>query len=128
MTSREKTAAVRLADEFVRHRIETDHAWALWTGDLTHLDRWDDVSDDGMHRLTSELDEFARRADDVEATDAMDRLLLETVAYTARARTHGLVWQAELGWVNHATGMLPSIFTFLPRYPLVTAEHGDRYL
>jgi uncharacterized protein (DUF885 family) len=128
MTSREKTAAVRLADEFVRHRTETDHAWALWTGDLTHLDRWDDVSDDGMHRLTSELDEFARRADDVEATDAMDRLLLETVAYTARARTYGLVWQAELGWVNHATGMLPSIFTFLPRYPLVTAEHGDRYL
>jgi uncharacterized protein (DUF885 family) len=126
--TREKTAAVHLADEFVRHRSETDHAWALWTGDVTHLERWDDVSDDGIARLTAELHDFARRADVTEATDETDRLLLETVAYTAMARAHGIVWQAELGWVNHATGMLPSIFTFLPRYPLVTAEHGDRYL
>ncbi len=30
--------------------------------------------------------------------------------------------------MNHATGIVPAIFTFLPRYPLVTSEHGERYL
>jgi uncharacterized protein (DUF885 family) len=122
------TPAVLLADEFVRHRSETDHAWALWTGDMSHLERWNDLSDDGLAHLATQLDEFAQRAEAIEPIDDTDRLLLETVGYTAKARSLSAVWQPELGWVNHVTGILPSIFTFLPRYPLVTQEHGERYL
>jgi uncharacterized protein (DUF885 family) len=53
---------------------------------------------------------------------------LETIAFTGRSKTPQLRWQSELEWVNHTTGIVPSIFVFLPRYPLVTAEHGERYL
>jgi uncharacterized protein (DUF885 family) len=129
MSQRQRsTPAVLLADEFVRHRSATDHMWALWTGDTAHLERWNDLSDDGIARLETQLDEFAQRTDAIEPADDGDRLLLETIGYTARARALGAVWQPELGWVNHATGAIPSIFTFLPRYPLVTRDHGDRYL
>ena len=37
-------------------------------------------------------------------------------------------WQPELEWVNHTTGIVSLIFIFLPRFPLVTVEHGERYL
>jgi uncharacterized protein (DUF885 family) len=127
-TTPASSPAVALADEFVRHRAATDHAWSLWTGDLTHLEEWDDPRTDAEDALRARLAEFARRAATTPAADDRDRLLLETVAATAHALDRELVWRAELTWVNHASGLLPSILTFLPRYPLVTAEHGDRYL
>jgi uncharacterized protein (DUF885 family) len=122
------TPVTRLADEFVAHRLETEHDWALWAGDLTYLERWPDVSDDGLATRRSSLELFAERARAMEATTATDSVLADTIAFTAESQALQLRFQAELDWVNHATGMLPSIFTFLPRYPLVSAEHGDRYL
>lgn len=123
------TGARLLADEFVTHRLLTEHDWALWAGDLTHLEKWPDVSEEGRDNRLTALSDFARRAEGLEAADDGEaRMLLETIAFTGRSKSPQLQWQPELEWVNHATGIFPAIFTFLPRYPLVTAEHGDRYL
>lgn len=117
-----------LADEFVEHRLATEHDWALWSGDLTYLERWPDVTVDGLQSRLRTLEDFASRALATEATTSEDRTLLETIAFTGRANSIELQWQPELEWVNHTTGIVSLIFVFLPRFPLVTAEHGERYL
>jgi uncharacterized protein (DUF885 family) len=117
-----------LADEFVEHRLATEHDWALWSGDLTYLEKWPDVSQEGVRERVETLEDFSRRADAIEASTSADRTLLETIAFTGRSKAAQLRWQPELEWVNHTTGIVSLIFIFLPRYPLVTAEHGHRYL
>ena len=122
------TAARLLADEFVEHRLATEHDWALWSGDLTYLESWPDVSENGERAQLEALEDFARRAEAIEALSSGDQTLLETIAFTGRSKATELRWQPELEWVNHTTGIVSLIFIFLPRYPLVTVEHGERYL
>ena len=122
------SAAHLLADEFVDHRLATEHDWALWAGDLTHLEKWPDVSEDGVRSRLEALEGFARRAGEIEPVSGDDRTLLETIAFTGRSKAAQLRWQPELQWVNHTTGIVSLMFIFLPRFPLVTAEHGERYL
>ena len=126
--SNQVSPATLLADEFVRHREETDVARALWSGLTDHLERWDDISAAGQARLIGELVDFVARARATPASSTTDRLLLDTIEQAATSRMHRMTWEPELGWVNHATGIFPSIVTFLPRFPLVTADHGTRYL
>src|SRR5687768_14039468 len=114
-----------LADEFVEHRLATEHDWALWSGDLTYLERWPDVSDDGLESRKKTVKDFASRAEAIPGSTGDDRTLLETIAFTGRAKSHELTWQPELEWVNHTTGIVSLIFVFLPRFPLVTVEHGE---
>ncbi|MGF1665740.1 MAG: DUF885 family protein [Acidimicrobiia bacterium] len=120
--------ATALADEFVGFRLETEHDWALWAGDLTYLERWPDLSDAGLAERLERLESFSERAGVLAPENPQDALLLETIVFTGRSQAAQLRWQPELEWVNHATGIVPQIYTFLPRYPLVTAEHGERYL
>jgi uncharacterized protein (DUF885 family) len=122
------TPASQLATELVDHRLATDHEWALWKGDLTYLERWPDVSLEGLAERARAWQSFAARAAQVRPTSSGDATLLETIAFTASAQATQMRWREELLWVNPAMGMIPNIFTFLPRYPLVTAEHGQRYL
>ena len=122
------SAARALADDFVAYRLLTEHDRALWAGELTHLEMWPDVSEQGVADRFSALEHFAQRGEVLEAADADDRTLLETIVFTGRSQSLQLRWQPELEWVNHTTGIFPTIFTFLPRYPLVTADDGDRYL
>ena len=117
-----------LADEFVTFRLSTEHDWALWAGDLTHLEEWPDVSEAGIESRLSSLTDFANRADQLEATSSDDRTLLETIAFTGRSQALQLRFEPDLEWVNHTGGVFSQILTFLPRYPLVSAEHGERYL
>jgi uncharacterized protein (DUF885 family) len=122
------TPATALADEFVAFRLETEHEWALWAGDLTHLERWPDLSLEGVADQIRRLELFSERAMALSAESPGDRILLDTIAFTGQSQVAQLRWRAELAWVNPAMGMVPSIFTFLPRYPLTSAEDGDRYL
>ena len=122
------SAARLLADEFVEYRLATEHDWALWSGDVTYLESWPDVSEEGERAQLDALEEFARRAEAVAATSSADRTLLETITFTGGSKAYQLRWQSELEWVNHTTGIVSLIFIFLPRYPLITAEHGERYL
>lgn len=117
-----------LADEFVQFRLETEHEWALWAGDLTYLERWPDVSPQGLLERADRLEAFSRRAEDLGPASEGEAILLDTIAFTGRSQAIQLRWQPELSWVNDAMGIVPEIFTFLPRYPLTTSEDGDRYL
>jgi uncharacterized protein (DUF885 family) len=74
------------------------------------------------------LESFSQRARALSAESPGDRILLDTIAFTGESQVAQLRWRPELAWVNPAMGMVPSIFTFLPRYPLTSAEDGDRYL
>jgi uncharacterized protein (DUF885 family) len=56
-----------------------------------------------------------------------ERALAETISFTARSAANRLVWRNELEFPNPAIGLIPTILTFLPRYSLVTVDHGDRY-
>ena len=122
------TAVIELADAFVAHRQATEHDWALWDGLMTYLERWDDLTEEGLRERSEQLDNFARQARELTATTPTEQLLLETIVSSAEAKRDELVWRDEVNWVNHATGIVPSIFTFLPRFPLVSAEDGERYL
>jgi uncharacterized protein (DUF885 family) len=122
------TPAADLADEFVAFRLETEHEWALWAGDLTHLERWPDLSLEGVADQIRRLESFSQRARALSAESPGDRILLDTIAFTGESQVAQLRWRPELAWVNPAMGMVPSIFTFLPRYPLTSAVDGDRYL
>jgi uncharacterized protein (DUF885 family) len=112
----------------VAHRLATEHDWALWAGDLTHLERWPDPAPEGATERRRQLESFVVRAESIEPTSDRDRMLLETIRFTGRSQAIQLTHQPTLEWVNHATGIVPVTFTFLPRYPLVTREHGERYL
>jgi uncharacterized protein (DUF885 family) len=118
-------SSLALADEYLAFRLATEHDWALWNGDLTYLEEWPELTEVGITARLAALEDFGRRA---EALSDGDRALAETIAFTSRAKALELRWQAELEWVNHATGIVPVILTFLPRYPLVSTEDGDRYL
>ncbi len=126
--SSQSTPARLLADVFVTYRLSTEHDWALWAGDLTHLEEWPDVSETGTASRVASLSKFADLADQLEATSSDDRVLLETIAFTGRSQALQLRHEPDLEWVNHTGGIFSQILTFLPRYPLVSAEHGERYL
>jgi uncharacterized protein (DUF885 family) len=117
-----------LADEFVAYRQSTEHDWALWDGLMTYLERWDDLSEAALAERSERLAEFAEQAEALTPTTPTERLLQETIIVSARGQRDQLVWRDDLNWVNHASGIFPNIFTFLPRFPLVTADDGERYL
>jgi uncharacterized protein (DUF885 family) len=119
-------SSLALADEFLAFRLATEHDWALWNGDLTHLEAWPDLSVGAISARLAGLEDFGRRAETLVEGD--QAALAETIAFTSRSKALELRWQAELEWVNHATGIVPIILTFLPRYSLVRPEDGDRYL
>lgn len=127
MTSK-SSPAVSLADEFVTFRLATEHDWALWAGDLTHLEEWPELSDAGRRARIEGLTNFAARASSIDADSPDERILLETISFTGRSQVVQRQWETELEWVNHTGGIWSLILTFLPLYPLVTEEHGERYL
>jgi uncharacterized protein (DUF885 family) len=123
------THATDLADGYFAHRQATEPNRLLYFGQVDGIENWEDLSSSAIAERQAELRRFADRADQlpVDASDA-DRILLETVAFTARAAAHGLTWRNEQTLVNPAFGLHSNLSTFLSRFSLVTAEHGDNYL
>ncbi len=117
-----------LADEYVAFRKQVDVWHNLWAGDLDHLERWDDPTPAGAAATEARYADFARRALAMaEGADDADRALLHTVAATAGVdRFKGLGYDIDIP--NPETGLLGYLIPFLPRYPLVTATDGERYL
>jgi len=114
--------SMNLADEYWEYAHRTDQLEALWRGDLAHLEEVEDFSPAGVAARTRRLEEFAARAATEEGPTA------ELVAFHAASTATRLPWIADLEMVNHTVGIVSLLATFLPRYPLVTAEHGERYL
>jgi len=121
------TPANRIADELKAHRTEHDLETALWRGDVTHLERWPDYSPAGLAARTAALLDIAERAEATLATTIVDRNLVDAVAFSARSEATQVDVRPQLHAINAGTGLVSSMHTFLPRFPLVTAEHGERY-
>lgn len=113
-----------LFDAYWDYVQRMDADTALWSGDVTYLERWPDVSTGGEADHRRRLLEFAEQAELLPAGSAT----AETVAFTARSAADQLTWQAELRRPNPAIGTISTMLVFLGRFPLVTAEHGDAYL
>lgn len=121
---------IELADEYWTYRHSSDLLTALWKGDLAHLESWEDLSVEGVAERRDRLAVFAARAEviDPAGLDRAGRATRDTIVFTARSHATRLEWVYDLEPVNHEIGLLPVLLTFLPRFPLVTAEHGERYL
>jgi uncharacterized protein (DUF885 family) len=116
-----------IADELRHVQLERNQEMALWNGDVTYLERWPDYGAAGTAELAAILGDIADRADATPTTTADERTLVETVAFGARADATLLGTNAALTAIHPSEGLVASMLVFLPRYPLVTADHGDRY-
>jgi uncharacterized protein (DUF885 family) len=116
-----------LADEFQAYLERTQQMEALWKGDLTYLEEWEDFTAEGVAARRETLRQFAARARAVEEAEG-SHPTLDLVAHAAMALDAEMEFYHDLQAVNSALGFHPMVLTFLPRYPLVTAEHGERYL
>jgi uncharacterized protein (DUF885 family) len=116
-----------IADELKAHRTEFDLESALWNGDVANLERWPDWSATGIDANIAGLLDIARRADAVQTTGTLEQNLVEAVAFSARADAAILEIRPQLRALNPAFGLLSEMHAFLPRFPLVTADHGARY-
>ena len=116
-----------IADALLEHELTEDHERALNRGDVTHLERWPDYSAGGISDRIASLRRIADRADQAAAETRPDRNLLDAVAFSARGAAVFLRTTPTLMGINPVVGMPAAILTFLPRYPLVTADHGARY-
>jgi uncharacterized protein (DUF885 family) len=117
----------QIADELKAHRTEVDLESALWDGDVTHVERWPDYSMAGLDAHRTSLAEIAARAEATPAASTMERDLVEAVVFGARSDAALLDVRPQLRAINPSQGLLAVMHTFLPRFPLVTADHGERY-
>jgi uncharacterized protein (DUF885 family) len=119
-----------LADRYWEYRHSTDLLTALWKGDLAHLEAWEDLSVEGVEARRERLEGFAASGEAIDPAglDRAARATRDTIVFTARSHAARLEWVYDLEPVNHEIGFLPILLTFLPRFPLITADHGERYL
>ncbi len=120
--------AVTLADEYWQFQLERRHFANLSRGELSRLEQWDDLSAEGLSASREGFLRFARDAANVTVGDASDRILAETVAATAFMDAAVPVWWPQLQAPSSQSGLLRSLLPALHLQPLVTADHGRRYL
>jgi len=120
--------ATDLADEYWAFRLASRHFVSLIMGDVSHLDQWNDFSEEGIARTRQRFEEYAVRAASTDAVSAVDQILLDTVEAAAFMDATTMVWAAELESTSRQVGLISWLLPSLHRQPLVTAEHGDMYL
>ena len=118
-----------IADEYWKLYRENDQFTALWEGELEYLERWQDLSEEGIAAYRAALLDIASRAEAArESADPADDITLSTVSWHARCAAATTEAGAELEVHNPVVGVYSLLATFLSRYPLVTEDHGRRYL
>ena len=117
-----------LADEYWEFRLDHRHFSNLGRGDLSRLERWDDLSAEGTSAAREASLAFVRRAQDASSSKAPDRVLLDTVSATAFMDAAAGVWWPELQAPSRQSGLLSALLPAIHLQPLVTADHGRRYL
>ncbi|HSJ34750.1 MAG TPA: DUF885 domain-containing protein [Acidimicrobiia bacterium] len=121
--------ARNIADDYWQLFQEKDQLTALWQGELEYLERWQDLSEEGVESYRTALLDIVDRAEAARvAATPEDAVTLSTVAWHARAAAASTEAMAELEVHNPVVGAYAAIAAFLPRYTLVTPDHGDRYL
>ena len=117
-----------LADEYWDYRVENRHFANLARGELSRLEQWDDLSAEGLSAGREVYLRFASEAARVTVETASDRVLAETVAAGAFMDAAVPVWWPQLQAPNWQTGLVSGLLPALHLQPLVTADHGRRYL
>ncbi|MDH5372088.1 MAG: DUF885 domain-containing protein, partial [Acidimicrobiia bacterium] len=116
-----------LADDFHTYHQRSDLMGALWKGDLESLEDWEDFTPDGVEARRTALRRFADRADSL-TTATGSHPTLDLISFASRSTDEQLEWYHDLQMFNSNMGFHPMLLTFGPRYPLVSAEDGERYL
>jgi uncharacterized protein (DUF885 family) len=124
------TDARALADAYFDHRQSTDLFRLFSFGQVDNLDRWEDVSSASLAERQGRLREFATEAESMLEGDMelADRILLDSIVFTARSGAIQLNQRTEQALVNPAFGFHNTLLTFIGRFALGTAEHGAAYL
>lgn len=118
-------SATEIADRYWDFYRRHSHFVNLVLGDLTYLELWDDVSDEGEREAREGYESFAKEALRMAADD---RTLLETVAAAADMNAAETLWVVELQYPNLQSGLIAFLLPLLAMQPLRTAEDGDRYI
>ena len=123
------TAPARaLADGFWEFRLDNRHFYNLSLGELSRLERWDDLSAEGSAAAREACLRFAECARDSTSVTGADRTLAETVEAAALMDASVGVWWTQLGVAGRQAGLLSMLVPALHLQPLVTVDHGRRYL
>ncbi|MDE0170020.1 MAG: DUF885 domain-containing protein [bacterium] len=117
-----------LADEYWEFRLDTRHFSNLSRGELSRLESWDDLSAEGSSAAREACLRFASRAGNSNAAAGADRTLAETVGAAAFMDASVGVWWPQLGAASLQAGLLTMLVPALHLQPLVTGDHGRRYL
>jgi uncharacterized protein (DUF885 family) len=122
-------AVAALADDYWAFHRDTSHFWHIDRGDVDHVERWEDLSSDGVAARIDRLDEFARRAHVVEplAVTARDQSVVAAVAFSARSTGVTLSSMRDLGLVAGPASFAMFLAELVPATPLTTAAHGAGY-
>ena len=122
------TTARELADDYWDFRKQTNHFAGLMRGDLTYIERWNDLSAGGTLAAVAQYESFAAQARALETDDLTSRVLAATVAASATTDALTYAAQAELLAPNMQMGIISWLLPGIVVQPLVTADHGARYL
>jgi uncharacterized protein (DUF885 family) len=116
-----------IADELRAYQLVHDQETALQRGDVACVERWPDYAAEDSAAYAATLLDIARRAETTPAVGIAERNLVEAVSFSARSAAILQAIRPQLTAINPAEGLVAMMLTFLPRYPLVTADHGARY-
>lgn len=122
------TTASELADAYWQYRKQTNQFAGLMRGDLAYLERWTDLSSAGTLAAVARYESFAAEARCLATDNLTDEVLAATVAASATSDALTDAAQAELLGPNMQMGVVSWLLPGLTVQPLVTADHGDRYL
>lgn len=122
------TASRELADAYWQYRQQTNHFAGLMRGDLSHLESWTDISAAGTLSAVARYESFASSARALRSDDLTDQTLAATVEASATSDALTYAAQAELMGPNLQMGIVSWLLPGLTVQPLVTTDHGDRYL
>ena len=122
------TTSRELADRYWEFRLDHRHLANLGRGELSRLERWDDLSAEGTSAARETSLGFVRRAEGAVASTTTDQVLLDTVAATSFMDAAVGVWWPELQAASRQSGLLSALLPALHLQPLVTADHGRIYL
>lgn len=117
-----------LADEYWGFRVDNRHFANLARGELSRLEQWDDLSAEGLSDGRETYLRFADDAARVTVETPSDKILAETVAASAFMDASVGVWWPQLQAPNWQTGLVSGLLPALHLQPLVTSDHGRRYL
>ena len=121
--------ALQIADEYYQLIKANDHLTGLWKGDVDYLESWFDLSEEGLAAFRTALTDIAERADAASSgADQATATTLSTVTWHARNATYDTEALVTVAVHNPVVGIYSLLAAFLPRYTLVTLDHGRRYL